>query len=431
MHPLILSTFDIKGGAAKASFRLHEGLRKINIDSTMLVQYHESSEDKIIGAANKLEKYLNQARPTLDNLPLNQYQGRGDGAFSPQWFPDFIDNKIAAISPDIINLHWTCGYIRIESLPRWKKPIVWTLHDMWTFTGGCHYSQECDRYTKSCGACPQLNSDKERDISRWVWKRKAKAWQNLDITIVTPSAWLAKCVRASSLFSQANIEVIPNGIDIQRYKPLNRKFAREHLNLPHDKQLILIGANSLYLRRKGSQYFQKALASLKASGYADKIELVVFGILPNEIKNKLQLKLDLDLDFHLDFHLDFQIHYIGNLNDEISLALIYAASDVFVAPYIEDNLPNTIMESLASGTPCVAFATGGIPEMIEHQNNGFLAQPLDAESLASGIIWVLENNQRWEKLKQNARKKVETEFTQQIQAKRYAKLFTEVIQKYH
>ncbi|NJR14581.1 MAG: glycosyltransferase [Calothrix sp. CSU_2_0] len=423
MHPLILSTFDLNGGAAKASFRLHEGLKKINIDSTMLVQYQESSENQIIGATNKLEKYINQARPTLDNLPLNKYQGRGYGTFSPQWFPDFTANKIAAISPDIINLHWTCGYIRIESLPHWKKPLVWTLHDMWTFTGGCQYSNGCDRYTKSCGVCPQLNSHKERDISRWIWKRKFKAWQNLDITIVTPSKWLANCVRASSLFSQAHIEVIPNGIDIQRYKPVNRNFAREHLNLPQDKQLVLIGANSLYQKRKGSEYFHKALQFLQASGYTEKIELVIFGILPSKIKDKLQLQLKLDLGF--------PSHYMGNLNDEISLALIYAASDVFVAPYIEDNLPNTIMESLASGTPCVAFAIGGIPEMVEHQNNGFLAQPLDAENLASGIIWVLENHQRWQKLSQNAREKAKTEFTQQLQAQRYAQLFAEVIKKYH
>ncbi|MEA5573378.1 glycosyltransferase family 4 protein [Calothrix sp. UHCC 0171] len=414
MHPLILSTFDISGGAAKAAFRLHQGLRKINIDSTMLVQYQESSENHIIGATNKLEKYLNQGRPTLDNLPLNRYQGQGYGTFSPQWVPDLTKSKIANLSPDIINLHWICGYIQIESIPRWNKPLVWTLHDMWTFTGGCQYSHNCDRYIKSCGACPQLHSDREKDISRWIWERKAKAWHNLDITIVTPSQWLANCTRTSSLFSQASIKVIPNGIDIQRYKPLSRTFARECLNLPQDKQLVLVGANSLYLQRKGADYLHKALESLQTR-YTNKIELIVFGTLPSEIQRKFKLDLG------------FPIHYIGNLKDDISLALIYAASDVFIAPYIEDNLPNTIIEALACGTPCVAFAIGGIPEIIEHQKNGFLAQPLDAEELAVGIIWVLENNQRWQKLSQNARQKVEREYTQEIQAKSYLQLFTEII----
>ncbi|BAZ42790.1 group 1 glycosyl transferase [Calothrix sp. NIES-4101] len=414
MRPLILSTFDISGGAAKAAFRLHQGLRKIHIDSTMLVQYPESSENNIIGATNKLEKYLNQARPTLDNLPLNRYQGRGYGTFSPQWFPDFTNSKIANLSPDIINLHWICGYIQIESIPRWNKPLVWTLHDMWTFTGGCQYSNGCDRYIKSCGACPQLHSHREKDISRWIWERKAKAWQNLDITIVTPSQWLANCTRTSSLFSRASIKVIPNGIDIQRYKPLNRTFVRECLNLPQDKQLVLAGANSLYLPRKGSAYLHKTLKSLQTE-YKHKIELIVFGSLPSEAQSR----------FQLDF--GFPIHYFGNLKDDISLALIYAASDVFIAPYIEDNLPNTIIEALACGTPCVGFAIGGIPEIIEHQKNGFLAQYLDAEELAVGISWVLENNQRWQELSQNARQKVEREYTQEIQVKRYLQLFTEIM----
>ena len=413
IHPLILSTFDLSGGAARATYRLHEGLRRMNIDSQMLVQYKTSHDSAIIGAKNKVEKILNQMRPTLDNLPLNYYNGRGRGAFSTQWFPDLIENKIAQLSPNIINLHWTCGFVQIETIPKLNKPLVWTLHDMWTITGGCHYSFECSSYTQSCGTCPQLDSKKDNDISRWVWKRKAKYWQNLDITIVTPSIWLAKCVRASSLFRQATIEVIPNGIDIQRYKPFNRKVVREWLNLPQDKQLILIGANSLYLQRKGSEYLPKALELLKTSD-ANNIELVIFGTVPGEFK--------LDLGF--------KSHYIGNLSDDISLAQVYAAADVFVAPYVEDNLPNTIMEALACGTPCVAFNTGGIIEMIEHEYNGYLAAAFDVEQLASGIAWILADKERWVRLCDRARQKVECEFSQELQASRYSQLFAEVIENY-
>jgi glycosyltransferase involved in cell wall biosynthesis len=413
IHPLILSTFDLSGGAARATYRLHEGLRRMNIDSRMLVQYKTSHDSTIIGAKGKVEKVINQMRPTLDNLPLNNYKGRGYGAFSTQWFPDLIKNKIIELSPNIINLHWTCGFVQIETIPKLNKPLVWTLHDMWTITGGCHYSQKCDRFTQSCGACPQLHSEKDNDISRWVWKRKAKYWQNLDITIVTPSIWLAKSVRASSLFRQATIEVIPNGIDTQRYKPGNRKVVREWLNLPQDKQLILIGANSLYLPRKGSQYLSKTLELLQTSD-AGNIELVIFGTVPDEFK--------LDLGF--------KSHYMGNLGDDISLAQVYASADVFVAPYIEDNLPNTIMEALACGTPCVAFDIGGIAEMILHEYNGYLAKPFDVEQLASGIAWILADKERWEKLCDRARQKVECEFSQELQASRYSQLFAEVIENY-
>jgi glycosyltransferase involved in cell wall biosynthesis len=414
IHPLILSTFDLSGGAARATYRLHEGLRRMNIDSQMLVQYKTSHDNTIIGGKNQAQKILNQMRPTLDNLPLNYYNGRGYGAFSTQWFPDLIKNKITQLSPNLINLHWTCGFVRIETISQLKKPLVWTLHDMWTITGGCHYSQTCDRYTQSCGACPQLHSDKDNDISRWVWKRKAKYWQNVDMTIVTPSIWLAKCVRASSLFRQATIEVIPNGIDTQRYKPFNRKFVREWLNLPQDKQLVLVGANSLYLQRKGSHYLPKALELLQTTECAGNIELVIFGTIPD--------------GFKLD--LGFKSHYIGNLSDDISLAQVYASADVFVAPYIEDNLPNTVMEALACGTPCVAFKTGGITEMIIHEYNGYLASTFDVEQLASGIAWILADKERWERLCDRAREKVESEFSQQLQASRYSRLFAEVIDNY-
>lgn len=414
IHPLILSTFDVNGGAAKAAFRLHEGLRGINIDSKMLVQYKDSDDPTVIGASNKLEKTLNQMRPTLDNLPLNFYDGHGYGAFSPQWFPDFITNKITTLSPDIINFHWTCGFIQIESIPRFKKPLVWTLHDMWSFTGGCQYSQDCQEYTKSCGKCPQLNSDKQNDISQWVWQRKSKAWRNLNFTIITPSIWLAKCVRASSLFCQTTIEVVPNGIDIQRYKPCNRKVVREWLNLPQDKQLVLIGANSLYFKRKGSEYLNVALESLRKSNRSDSIELVVFGTLANEHKLDVGIKS----------------HYIGSLSDDISLAMLYASVDLFLAPYKEDNLPNTIMEALACGTPCVAFDVGGISEMIQHQINGYLAKPFNTDELVAGVIWVLEDNHRFLKLCDDARKKVECEYSQELQARRYSQVFTEVVQDY-
>ena len=414
MNPLILSTFDISGGAAKAAFRLHNGLKDININSRMLVQYKTSSDPSVIVNRNKIKKILNQMRPTLDNLPLKFYPKHDYGTFSPQWFPDFIDYKIKHLSPDIvpdvINIHWTCGYLKIESIAKFKQPLIWTLHDMWSFTGGCHYSLGCNRYTQSCGECFQLDSNQERDLSHWVWKRKFQAWQNLNLTIVTPSHWLAQTARKSSLFKNYPIKVIPNGIDIQKYKPIDKKIARKWLNLPINKQLILSGTAKSSPKRKGINLLEEALHILNKIGYKNKLELIVFGSLqPSELNNT-----------------GFKRHYMGNLHDDISLALIYAAADIFVTASIQDNLPNTVMEALASGTPCVAFNIGGMPDMIEHQANGYLAQPFEVDSLARGIDWILSHNYP-QKICDRAREKVEQEFNIEFQARRYSQLFDEVI----
>lgn len=411
MKTLILSTSD-RGGAGRAAYRLHQGLRGTGIESQMLVQAKDGDDVTVIEPNNKLRKEAVTLNPRLDRIPLKLYQQRDRTTYSIQWLPDKIALQVAQLNPDVVNLHWICdGFVQIETIARLKKPIVWTLHDMWAFTGGCHYNQECDRFTNSCGACPQLHSNKSWDLSRWVWQRKAKAWKNLKLTIVTPSDWLAKEAISSSLFQNQHITVIPNGLDTQTYKPIEKQFARKMLNLPDDKQLILFGAmNATSDVRKGFHLLQSALKDLCQSIYAEQFELVVFGASApvNEVD------------------LSFKTHYLGILRDDISLSLAYSSADVFVAPSIQDNLPNTIMESLACGTPCVAFNIGGMPEMIEHQQNGYLAQPFNTEDLAQGIVWVLENIERYQKLADRAREKVNQEFTLELQAKRYLSLFNEI-----
>ena len=405
---LHLSTTDIEGGAARAAYRLHQGLQSIGVTSHLLVRAKFSAEKNIIPEKTILTKL----GPPTSGFPLQLYPQRDRAMFSPQWFPDAIAPKVAQLNPDIINLHWICnGFLQIETLAKFDKPLLWTLHDMWPFTGGCHYSQKCDRYRESCGACPHLKSKSNWDLSRWVWQRKAKAWKNLDLTIVSPSLWLAKRARASSLFQNLRVEVIANGIDIQKYKPIKRQVARELLNLPQDKQLILFSSMSPGDRRKGFHLLQPALQNLSKAGWQDKIELIILGASQP--------------DHQVD--LGFNNNYLGCFSDDISLSLVYAAADVFVAPSIQDNLPNTVMEAIACGTPCVAFDIGGMPEMIEHQKSGYLAQPFKIEDLALGIAWVLENKARHQKLSHRAREKAEQEFALEIQASRYLSLFTEIL----
>ena len=404
---LHLSTTDVEGGAARAAYRLHQGLQSIGVTSQMLVRAKFSTEETIIPEKTILTKL----GPPTSGLPLKLYPQRNRAMFSPQWFPDAIAPRVAQLNPDLVNLHWIGnGYLKIETLAKLKVPLVWTLHDMWSFTGGCHYTQNCYLYKESCGACPQLKSNSNWDLSRWIWQRKAKAWKNLDLTIVTPSLWLAKCASSSSLFRNLRVEVIPYGIDTQIYKPIKRQVARELLNLPQDKQLILFCSSSPGDRRKGFNLLQPALQNLSRKGWQDKIELVILGASQPESQSDLE----------------FKSHYLGYLNDDLSLALVYAAADVFVAPSIQDNLPNTVMEAIACGTPSVAFDIGGMPDMIEHQNNGYLAQPFEIEDLAFGIAWVLEDSNRYHKLCHHARDKAEQEFTLEFQACRYLSLYNEL-----
>ena len=414
MNVLLLSTSDIKGGAARAAYRLHQGFKNIDHHSQMLVQTKHIDDQQVIGFSDKsgIGKAITGSRLSLNQLPLRFYPNHVS-FYSLQWLPDNIASKVIKLNPDVINIHWICNsYLQIETLAKLNKPLVWTLHDMWPFTGGCHYSGECDRYMASCGSCPLLGSSKNWDLSRWVWQRKAKAWKNLNLTIVSPSHWLAKCASSSYLFQDLPIKVIPNSIDTKKYRPINRQVAREMLRLPQDKQLLLFGSlRATSDKRKGFQLLQPVLQKLSQSGWQDKLELVVFGA----------SRSDGLPDFGLPSH------YVGELNDDLSLATLYSAADVFVLPSVQDNLPNTIMEAIACGTPCVAFNIGGMPDLIEHQKNGYLAQPFKTEDLAQGIAWVLEKEERYQKLSHRAREKAEQEFALQIQAGRYLSLFKEIM----
>jgi len=419
LKTLLLSTNDIGDGASRAAYRLHQGLQSINVDSQMLVQAKQSDDRRVIGlkTSSGIGRTVAGLRLTIDKLPLKFYPDYDRTTYSLQWLPDTISSKVAQLNPDVINLHWiNLGYLQIETIAKLNKPIVWTLHDMWAFTGGCHYNQNCDRYTTACGACPQLHSSQHWDLSRWVWQRKSKAWKNLNLTIVALSEWLAKCANSSSLFKNLRVEIIPNSLDTQRYRPINRQIARELLNLPQDKQLILFGAlEATSDKRKGFHLLQTALQDLSKSGWHERVEIVIFGASQPEKPAEF----------------GFQTHYLGTLRDDTSLALVYSAADIFVLSSTQENLANTVMEALACGIPCVAFNIGGMPDMIEHQKNGYLAQPYQIQDLAQGIIWVLENEERYRKLSHRAREKTEQEFTLEIQARHYLSLFNEILLGYN
>jgi len=407
------------GGAGRATYRSHQALRRLSVDSQLLVQYKVNDDSSVKTNEGIIGKAISKlkVKEQLDALPVKRYPQRDRTDFSAQWIMDGIIPKVEAFDPDIINLHWICkGFLKIETLAQFKQPVVWTLDDMWAFTGGCNYTQTCDRYIDSCGECLLLHSKQQNDLSHWVWKRKAQAWKNLDLTIVTPSTWLADCARLSSLFKDRRIEVIPYGLDTQIYKPIDRQVARQLLNLPQDKQLVLFGA--LYPNsdcRKGFHLLQPALQRLSQSSWKDQIELVIFGA----------SRPDNPVD------VGFKSHYLGRLHDDISLVTAYAAADVMIVPSLQEAFGQTASESLACGTPVVAFSDTGLKDIVEHEKTGYLAQAYEIEDLATGISWVLENEERRQKLRGYCREKAEQEFTLEQVGHNYLHLFEDILQSHH
>lgn len=416
MKVLHLSTHDISGGAARGAYWLHQAMVQAGIDSTMLVAHKKSDDFSVLGEKSRFQKGWNLLTRNIDIVPTLFYKNRPNTPFSPSWISTQIYQQVEDINPDIINLHWICGgFLKPENLIRFNKPIVWTLRDMWAFTGGCHYTGTCEKYKASCGACPQLSSVSENDISRKLWKRKRKAWQGLDLTVVTVSNWLAECASSSSLFKDKEIEVIHNALDESKFKVIPKKIAREILNLPLNKNIILFGAvKPIKDIRKGYQYLVAALEKLSCKGFNTLTEIVIFG------SGKPKEALDLGMN----------VNFVGKLHDDVTLALTYAAADVTVIPSVQEAFGKTAMESLACGTPAVAFDSTGLKDIIDHQINGYLAKPFDVEDLAKGISWVLRAKDSEDcKLADCAREKVEREFTLKIQAHRYLCLYKKILRK--
>ncbi len=410
MKILIVNTSDIQGGAARAAYRLYRSLLANNVDCQMLVQSKSSDDFTVIGSMTKLEKVMKLLRPRVDKLPVNFYKHRTKTPFSTSWLPSgHLVKKINAINPDIVHLHWINeGMLKIEDIAKIKPPIVWSLHDMWAFTGGCHYDEECGAYKERCGTCKVLGSSKMNDLSRRIFNRKQKTFSKIpNMTIVGLSRWLAGCAKQSHLFKDKRVVNLPNPINTNIFKPLDKQKARELWNLPNDKKLVLFGAiGGTSDPRKGFKVLSEALYKLTDKN----IELVVFGSSEPKVAQ--------------DF--GFNTHYLGQLHDDVSLVALYSAADVMVVPSLQEAFGQTASESMACGTPSVAFGHTGLLDIIDHKNNGYLAKPFESADLAHGIEWVL-NATNYEELCHNARDKVLREFDSNVVAKKYIKLYEKVL----
>jgi len=415
-----LNSYAGNGGAGRACMRLNKALKAEGLDSVLAVNFLFRNNPEFInlskGFFNKwftafgiiLERYYSKFFTKPLPIPFS----------FPIWGRDISKLKLLE-SADIIHLHWiNHAFLRpadLAKLSTLNKPIVWTFHDSNAFTGGCHVRYECDHFLKECGNCPVLKNSNPDDSSHEIWLQKKKAYSRLNFTVIAPGRWMADSVRMSSLLGSVKVINIPNTLDKDVFKPYDKTSARKLHGLATEKFIMMSGFMPSRLdMHKGTSYLVDAI-ELFATNYdldPDHMELIIFG--NRDAKNVP----------------DFPIKttFLGTIFDDEKLAICYSAADIFLAPSLEDNLPNTVMESLACGTPVVAFKTGGIPDMVQHQQNGYLAEYRSSEDLARGIAWVYSANPQV--LSANSRKKIEDDFSEHIIARRHIELYESLLKNH-
>lgn len=399
---------------SSAPLRIHNAVKQAGIDSKLLVLRKKVENDDIVvikrTLATKIQiKLVNKGR----QKKLSHYEMEN----APFSFGD-VGNKIythdLVKEADILHLHWINGdylsYKEIGRLVAMGKPIVWTFHDSWPMTGGCHVRYGCEKFKAECGCCPLLDSKNVNDITHDIWREKEKYYNAEHITVVAPSGWMLSNVKQSKLFSSSRTVQIGNPLDFDVF------CSQRHAVDNKEKQIkILFGANgALELKYKGYAYFVKAMRHIKITypEIADRIVIYIFG---TDIKNYEGLG-------------DFPCEALGFIHSEKEMAEVYSMADIYVFPSIDDNLPGTVMESLACETPVVAFETGGVPEMVKHKKNGYVARYKDYQDLAEGIAWVCENNAN-NVLGRAGRKHIEEEYAMERIAAQYIGLYENLMEK--
>ena len=413
------STKDISGGAARSAYRLHKALLDLGHDSSMLVAQRQSSDPSVKAfnpsrdPSKRLVRFLRRGMAALrsrhfKNPKLPIYELFSDDR--SQYGAEVLEQMGTY---ELINLHWIAGFIDYKSFftkITKKSRIVWRLSDLNAFTGGCHYDNGCGRYKTGCGACPQLNSQKRRDLSYQIWQRKKALFSLLNsrqLHIVAQSYWMAKEVNSSPLLHDFPVTVIANGCDTSIFSPRDPSEARAAFEIPQDALVVLFVADSIVSsRRKGFELMSKVLSGMH--GMANLYFVSLGKIVPS-------------------LHLDFPHLHLGHISNDRLLSLVYSAADVYVIPSIQDNFPNTVLESLSCGTPVVGFEVGGIPEMVRPGITGLLAKSGDVDSLRYEIVNLLQDSAKRAEISTNCRIIAEKEYAIETQTKRYVALYREIL----
>ena len=421
MRVLIVNTSERAGGAAVAANRLMEALNNHGVKARMLVRDKQTDSLTVVGLRDKWWQqwcflwerlvvflHLHCSRKHLFEVDIANI------GTDITKLPEFQE-------ADIIHLHWinqgmlSLGVIR--KILQSGKPVVWTMHDIWPATAICHLTLGCCQFKAGCHHCKYLpGGGSDGDLSSRVWRRKQKMLEGQNVTFVACSRWLEGEARQSALLRGQKVTNIPNPIDTHIYKKTDKSKARQRLQLPADKQLILFASQRVTNRNKGMDFLIEA-CRLMATKYPDMVSntcVAMLGGHADEVVNELP----------------FQSIPLGYVNNEEQITDVYNAADVFVLPSLSENLPNTIMEAMACGIPCVGFKVGGIPEEIDHQKNGYVAAYRDAEDLARGIHWVLQEAD-YEALSKSAVTKVSRSYSQQSVALKYTEVYNEALAQKH
>ena len=413
MRVLIINTSEKIGGAAIAARRLMEALKSNGIKAKMLVRDKQTDQLTVIGLK---KSWLNIWKFIWERIVIwkaNRFKRHE--LFSVDLANTGID--ITSLpefkQADIIHLHWInqgmLSLRNIRQIVESGKPVVWTMHDMWPFTGICHYAGNCERYTTECHHCPSLyGGGGKKDLAYRTFRKKKKLFENTRITFVACSRWLESLARQSTLLQGQTITNIPNAINTNLFMPRNKQEARKRCGLPEDKKLLLFGSLKITDKRKGVDYLIRAceLLSRKYPDMRNRLGVVVVG------KQAQQT----------DGLLPFPVYSMDYVSDEKRLVDIYNAIDLYVTPSLQDNLPNTIVEAMACGVPCVGFNVGGIPQMIDHLHNGYVAEYQSVEDFANGIHWTL-NVGEYQELSEAACRKAVSCYSENTIAKKYIEIY--------
>ncbi|MCH4147941.1 MAG: glycosyltransferase family 4 protein [Prevotella sp.] len=417
MRVLIVNTSERTGGAAVAANRLMEALNMNGAKAKMLVRDKETDHITVAQLPHScLSKWnflwerwclfchLHFSRKHLFEVDM------ANAGSDITALPEFQE-------ADIIHLNWiNQGMLSLKGIRKILasgKPVVWTMHDIWPATAICHVTLECENFHRECRNCWYLPSGgSKKDFSTKIWKRKKAVLKGRNITFVACSHWLEEEAKASALLVGQWITSIPNPIDIRLFKPANKAEARSILGLPADKRLILFVSQRVTNAYKGMDYLIEACRKMVAENpqMRENTAVVVLGGHAEELSDSF----------------DLPVFPLGYVNDSRQIVNVYNAADVFVLPSLSENLPNTIMEAMACGVPCVGFKVGGIPEEIDHKLNGYVAEYRDADDLAKGISWVLDTADT-AMLSKAAVHKVVTTYSQQTVAMKYINIYNKVL----
>ena len=416
MRVLIVNTSERIGGAAIAAGRLVEALKNNGIKAKMLVREKQTDRLSVIELKKNWWRVWQFIWERILIWKENRFKKHNLFAVDIANTGTDITVLPEFQAADIIHLHWiNQGMLSLNDIRKILlsgKPVVWTMHDMWPCTGICHHARECDKYHQECHHCPYIyKGGGKKDLSNQVFKKKKEIYQSAPVTFVTCSRWLKERAGQSALLNGHTIVDIPNPISTGLFKPQNSLAARNKMELPTDKKLILFGSVKVTDKRKGIDYFVescKLLAEMHPE-LKEELGVVVYG------KNSEQLKP----------LIPFQVYALDYISNEKDLVNIYNAVDLYVTPSLEENLPTTIMEAMACGVPCVGFNVGGIPEMIDHLHNGYVAEYKSAEDLANGIIWTLSESE-YQSLSEEACRKAVSNYSESIVAKKYIDIYNKI-----